>query len=82
MKADKNRMRVEEEFLKSSHAQRIEAAAVKKEEKRRQEKVHRSIADRLFPPMFYFSFFFVRLGKNDEWGERRETNCVGEENQA
>lgn len=53
MKADKNRMRVEEEFLKSSHAQRIEAAAVKKEEKRRQEKVHRSIAS------FHQCFIFL-----------------------
>ncbi|CRK99942.1 CLUMA_CG013241, isoform A [Clunio marinus] len=38
MKAEKNRMRVEEEFLKSSHALRMEAAAQKKEEKRKQEK--------------------------------------------
>lgn len=38
MKADKNRSRVEEEFLKSSHAMRMETAAQKKEEKRKQEK--------------------------------------------
>jgi hypothetical protein len=37
-KADKNRARVEEEFLKSSHSIRMEAAAQKREEKRKQEK--------------------------------------------
>lgn len=38
IKADKNRMRVEEEYLKSNHVMRMEAAAQKKEEKRKQEK--------------------------------------------
>lgn len=37
-KADKNRLRVEEEFLKSTHSARAEAAAVRREEKRKQEK--------------------------------------------
>lgn len=37
-KADKNRTRVEEAFLKSTHAARAEAAAARREEKRRQEK--------------------------------------------
>lgn len=43
-KADKNRQRVEEEFLKSTHAARAEAAAQRKEEKRKQEK-ERVLAD-------------------------------------
>ncbi|KAG5675673.1 hypothetical protein PVAND_005559 [Polypedilum vanderplanki] len=38
MKADKNRQRVEEEYLKNTHQSRMEAAALKKEEKRKQEK--------------------------------------------
>ncbi|XP_034250269.1 coiled-coil domain-containing protein 47 [Thrips palmi] len=37
-KADKNRARVEEAFLKTTHAARAEAAAARREEKRRQEK--------------------------------------------
>lgn len=37
-KADKNRQRVEDEFLKSTHSARAEAAAVRREEKRKQEK--------------------------------------------
>jgi len=37
-KADKNRLRVEEEFLKSTHSARAEAAAVRREEKRKLEK--------------------------------------------
>ena len=37
-KADKNRSRVEEVFLKTTHAARAEAAAARREEKRRQEK--------------------------------------------
>ncbi|XP_063985834.1 PAT complex subunit CCDC47 [Diachasmimorpha longicaudata] len=37
-KTDKNRLRVEEAFLKSTHAARAEAAAAKREEKRRAEK--------------------------------------------
>lgn len=37
-KADKNRSKVEEAFLKSTHAARAEAAAARREEKRRQEK--------------------------------------------
>lgn len=37
-KADKNRQRVEEVFLKSTHAARAEAAAARREEKRRMEK--------------------------------------------
>jgi len=37
-KADKNRLRVEEMFLKTTHAARAEAAAARREEKRRQEK--------------------------------------------
>ncbi|KAK0175420.1 hypothetical protein PV327_009171 [Microctonus hyperodae] len=37
-KADKNRLRVEEAFLKTTHAARAEAAAAKREEKRRAEK--------------------------------------------
>ena len=38
MKADKNRQRVEETFLKASHAQRQEAAQQRREDKRRAEK--------------------------------------------
>ncbi len=38
MKADRNRSKVEEAFLKQTHAARAEAAAVRREEKRRQEK--------------------------------------------
>lgn len=38
VKADKNRARVEEAFLKTTHAARAEAAAARREEKRRQEK--------------------------------------------
>ena len=38
LKADKNRARVEEAFLKTTHAARAEAAAARREEKRRQEK--------------------------------------------
>ncbi|KAK6629849.1 hypothetical protein RUM43_003669 [Polyplax serrata] len=37
-KADKNRLRVEEAFLKTTHAARAEAAAARREEKKRQEK--------------------------------------------
>ncbi|XP_075153594.1 PAT complex subunit CCDC47 [Haematobia irritans] len=37
-KAEKNRSRVEEEFLKSTHAARAEAAAQRREDKRKQEK--------------------------------------------
>jgi hypothetical protein len=37
-KADKNRLRVEEEFLKTTHSQRQELAAQKREQKRQQEK--------------------------------------------
>lgn len=37
-KAEKNRLRVEEEFLKSTHAARAEAAAQRREDKRKQEK--------------------------------------------
>jgi len=37
-KADKNRLKVEEAFLKSTHAARAEAAAARREEKRRLEK--------------------------------------------
>ena len=37
-KADKNRLRVEEEFLKTTHAARAEAAAQRREDKRKQEK--------------------------------------------
>lgn len=37
-KADKNRQKVQEEFLKSTHAARAEAAAARREEKRKQEK--------------------------------------------
>lgn len=38
MKADRNRAKVEEAFMKQTHAARAEAAAVRREEKRRQEK--------------------------------------------
>jgi Protein of unknown function (DUF1682) len=38
MKADKNRQRVEEDFMKSNHQSRMEAAALKREEKRKMEK--------------------------------------------
>jgi hypothetical protein len=37
-RADKNRLKVEEAFLKSTHMARAEAAAARREEKRRQEK--------------------------------------------
>lgn len=37
-KAEKNRLRVEDEFLKSTHVARAEAAALRREEKRKQEK--------------------------------------------
>lgn len=37
-KADKNRARVEDEFMKSTHAARAEAAALRREEKRKLEK--------------------------------------------
>jgi len=37
-KAEKNRLRVEEAFLKTTHAARAEAAAARKEEKKRLEK--------------------------------------------
>ncbi|XP_068151027.1 PAT complex subunit CCDC47 [Drosophila tropicalis] len=43
-KSDKNRLRVEEEFLKSTHAARAEAAAQRREDKRKQEK-ERVLAD-------------------------------------
>lgn len=43
-KSDKNRQRVEEEFLKSTHAARAEAAAQRREDKRKQEK-ERILAD-------------------------------------
>ncbi|OQV25343.1 Coiled-coil domain-containing protein 47 [Hypsibius exemplaris] len=38
LKAEKNRQSVQEEFLKSTHAQRQEAAQLRREEKRREEK--------------------------------------------
>lgn len=38
MKADKNRLKVEEAFLKTTHVQRQEAAQQRREEKRRAEK--------------------------------------------
>lgn len=38
LKSDKNRLKVEEEFLKTTHAQRQEAAQQKREERRRVEK--------------------------------------------
>lgn len=37
-KSDRNRLKVEEEFLKTTHAQRQEAAQLKREERRRVEK--------------------------------------------
>uniref|UniRef100_U5EJN1 PAT complex subunit CCDC47 n=1 Tax=Corethrella appendiculata TaxID=1370023 RepID=U5EJN1_9DIPT len=37
-KSEKNRLRVEEEFMKTTHAARAEAAAARREEKRKQEK--------------------------------------------
>lgn len=37
-KSEKNRQKVEESFLKATHAQRQEAAQAKREEKRRMEK--------------------------------------------
>ena len=37
-KAERNRQKVEESFLKASHAQRQEAAQQRREEKRRAEK--------------------------------------------
>lgn len=37
-KADRNRARVEENFLKQTHAQRQEAAQTRREEKKRAEK--------------------------------------------
>lgn len=37
-KADKNRQKSQEAFLKTAHSQRQEAAQLRKEEKRRQEK--------------------------------------------
>lgn len=37
-KAEKNRLRVEEAFLKTTHAARAEAAAARKEEKKKLEK--------------------------------------------
>ena len=37
-KAEKNRLRVEEEFLKSTHAARAESAAQRRSDKRKQEK--------------------------------------------
>jgi HD superfamily phosphohydrolase len=43
-KADKNRQRVEEEFLKTTHIARAEAAALRREEKRAKEK-ERVMAD-------------------------------------
>lgn len=43
-KADKNRQRVEEQFLKNTHAARAEAAAQRREDKRKQEK-ERIMAD-------------------------------------
>ena len=38
IKAEKNRQKVEEQFLKASHAQRQEAAQQRREDKRRAEK--------------------------------------------
>ena len=38
MKAEKNRQKVEEEYLKMTHTQRQEIAQLKKDERRRQEK--------------------------------------------
>lgn len=38
LKADRNRSRVEENFLKQTHAQRQEAAQTRREEKKRAEK--------------------------------------------
>lgn len=38
LKAEKNRQKVQEEYLKSTHAQRQEAAQQRREEKRRVEK--------------------------------------------
>lgn len=38
LKADKNRARVEENFLKMTHTQRQEAAQIRREEKKRAEK--------------------------------------------
>lgn len=38
MRAEKNRAKIEEVYMKQTHAARAEAAAAKKEEKRRQEK--------------------------------------------
>lgn len=38
MKAERNRARVEENFLKQTHAQRQEAAQTRREEKKRAEK--------------------------------------------
>ena len=38
VKAEKNRQKVEEQFLKASHAQRQEAAQQRREDKRRAEK--------------------------------------------
>jgi len=48
-KSDKNRQRVEEEFLKSTHAARAEAAAQRREDKRKQEKgIERKILKKIY----------------------------------
>ncbi|KAH7965245.1 hypothetical protein HPB49_005382 [Dermacentor silvarum] len=49
-KSDRNRLKVEEEFLKTTHAQRQEAAQLKREERRR-EREHRRELKRRTPKM-------------------------------
>lgn len=75
-RADKNRARVEEAFLKNTHAARAEAAALRREEKRRQEKerilqvqtyVKYSlfIFDKVIPLHLLFLLYFIGVASFD-----------------
>lgn len=69
IKAEKNRLRVEEAFLKTTHAARAEAAAARKEEKKKLEKeriLKVKICILFFYKSTYASLRFYDLGGSRE----------------
>jgi len=77
IKAEKNRLRVEEAFLKTTHAARAEAAAARKEEKKKLEK-ERILKVKLICILFFYENNYSLL-KLYYLGGSRETTKVGGE---
>lgn len=77
IKAEKNRLRVEEAFLKTTHAARAEAAAARKEEKKKLEK-ERILKVKWFCILFFYKNNYSLL-KLYYLGGPRETTKVGGE---